>query len=725
MADNTTPTSPSAKPTLGLTGLTSNAMALIAPGAFLWLTYQEQATYGAPLAGQAMWFGIIAALLLCLATAVSYAELSKLYPGAGSSYFYAEQAFLSKEKAFKYARIVKFMTGWASHLYYWVYPGLMVGVTALLVGYLAGILMPGTFSSTYNSPLLMFLFCVVFSIGVSYIAYRGVGGTTGVNLAINIIQIGALLVFSAIALGYRLNHAQDSQGWHLSNGNVVNYNVDSVNAPGADGKDQPDSWPDGTPKYTTSKDLTADDFDPAKNKDAEVLAAYKDLKLVVNDPAPDFQKDKDGKYVKDKDGKLQPVVAMKTTDRAVTADDLDKTKNKDGEGADRLAALTAMGLGVGDPYPTFTKDKDGKFVKKDGVMQPDPFTVSYKPSDAMSGYDGNAKQPLTFNFHASAGSVISPHNFNLVFIQACIAILILVGFESVSAMGEEAKNPKRDIPRAILLALVIQGAFCYAIEYFCASYMLHNGYTMGNASGSGAPIGDLMQIAGAWAFGSAKAGRAFMLVQAFTVFLALIGTTLSCLSTGARVTYAMGRDEELGAHFGLLHQKNLSPHKAIWALCGLSIVVGMITVLVYLGGTTPAPLDPSYKNIWYSFGIFAPETYTKLPNTFVLVTLISNFGTFMLYMITCIVAIVAFRSHHMFNGFKHMVIPVFGVIANFTCMLFYLIGPFSVAGMGYKEPYIALGVCILFGAWGAIYFASKSKAKNKEIFITSKPATST
>jgi hypothetical protein len=36
-----------------------------------------------------------------------------------------------------------------------------------------------------------------------------------------------------------------------------------------------------------------------------------------------------------------------------------------------------------------------------------------------------------------------------------------------------------------------------------------------------------------------------MLVEAFTVFLAIIGTTLSCLSTGARVTYAMGKDQEM------------------------------------------------------------------------------------------------------------------------------------------------------------------------------------
>ena len=83
------PGATTARPTLGLTGLTINAMALIAPGAFLWLTFQMQSLYGAPLAGSTMWFGILAALVLCFATAISYAELSKLYPGAGSSYFFA------------------------------------------------------------------------------------------------------------------------------------------------------------------------------------------------------------------------------------------------------------------------------------------------------------------------------------------------------------------------------------------------------------------------------------------------------------------------------------------------------------------------------------------------------------------------------------------------------------------------------------------------------------
>ena len=56
-------------------------------------------------------------------------------------------------------------------------------------------------------------------------------------------------------------------------------------------------------------------------------------------------------------------------------------------------------------------------------------------------------------------------------------------------------------------------------------------------------------------------------------------------------------------------------------------------------------------------------------------TLVSNFGTFMLYGLTNIVCIVAFNEHHEFHGFKHMVVPIFGAIANFACMAFYIIGP--------------------------------------------------
>ena len=75
-----------------------------------------------------------------------------------------------------------------------------------------------------------------------------------------------------------------------------------------------------------------------------------------------------------------------------------------------------------------------------------------------------------------------------------------------------------------------------------------------------------------------------MLIEAATVFLALIGTTLSCMNTGARVTYAMGKDEEVPTQFGMLHGKTLSPHRAIWFLVVMSTIVGILTTVIYLGG---------------------------------------------------------------------------------------------------------------------------------------------
>src|ERR1700692_1225100 len=129
---------PKMQATLGLTGLTMNAMALIAPGAFLWLTFFIQATAGNSQAS--MWAGIVLALLLCLATAVCYAEMAKLYPGTGSSYYFAEQSFLNHDKAWPYARLSKFIVGWASHFYYCIYPGAMVAVSGIFCGYIGGTL---------------------------------------------------------------------------------------------------------------------------------------------------------------------------------------------------------------------------------------------------------------------------------------------------------------------------------------------------------------------------------------------------------------------------------------------------------------------------------------------------------------------------------------------------------------------------------------------------------
>jgi APA family basic amino acid/polyamine antiporter len=546
---------PKMKPTLGLTGVTVNAMALIAPGAFLWITFVVQAGYAYP-SGMAMWAGIFAALMLAYATAISYSELAKLYPGAGSSYLFAEKAFLNTTHAYRFARIAKFVTGWASHLYYWVYPGVMVATIGVMIGYIVGTLVPGAMNSGVPGPVFMALMAIVFAYVVSYIAYRGVVGSTNVNLVINIVQIVALLFFSALAFSYRLGHPEGSTGLAL----------------------------DGTSKVL---------------------------------------------------------------------------------------------------HYSFTGDAPA---------------------------------------HTSAISVFLPHNFNWMMLQETVAILLLVGFESVTSLGEEAKDPKRDIPRGVLLSITIQCLIMYLTEYFAANYFMNSAYSLADAKGSAAPIGDMMVILGNAMMGGH--GQAFMLIEAVTVFLALIGTTLACINTGARVTYAMGRDEEVPEHFGLLHGSNLTPHRAIWTLATISAIIGAYAALYFFAGSA-APDDKTIAtlphNFWYAIGMSSNAALTSLPNGLQLVTLVSNFGTFMLYGLTNVICIIAFREHHEFSGFRHMVVPVFGAIANFACMAFYVIGP--IEGLGsIKEPLMALVISGIWGVYGGIYFVRSSRKKGKETILMAKPA---
>jgi APA family basic amino acid/polyamine antiporter len=587
------------KQTLGLTGLTMNAMALIAPGAFLWLTYAGQAAAGAT--APAMWIGILFATLLCLATAVCYAEMAKLYPGTGSSYYFAEQSFLNHESAWPYARLAKFIVGWGSHLYYWIYPGVMVGVIGVICGYLVGTIWPNFMSASNPGPMFMMAIAIVAAFGVSYIAHRGVTGSTAVNIAINIIQISALLVFTVIALGYRINHPPGSVAFQF---------------------------------------------------DAQTSAAY----------SCEF-------------ATTRGVVSGQSTDTITRA---------------------------ADGTPQCALDASGK---------PVPYHISYPATDSNGA----------FVSHTTAGSVIRMHNFGWMFVQATIAILILVGFESVTSMGGEAKNAKRDVPIAVITSLLVQGCFCYLFEYFAANYFLNSGYPMAMAAGSAAPIGDMMIMTGDALFGAGH-GRTFMLFEAATVFLALIGTTLSCINTGARVTYAMGKDKELPDSMGALHSANLTPHKAIWTLAVISAIVGCLTVVVYFGdGAAPsdAAIAALPHGFWSSFGYTTHDKMAAMPNSFLTTTLASNFGTFLLYMLSCATCIVCYHNHPRFKFVRHLLIPVFGLLANLACMVFYLIGPFM--GYGTKmEPLLALGIALVWAIYGGIYFTRASRKSGRTTFVTSR-----
>jgi hypothetical protein len=172
----------------------------------------------------------------------------------------------------------------------------------------------------------------------------------------------------------------------------------------------------------------------------------------------------------------------------------------------------------------------------------------------------------------------------------------------------------------------------------------------------------------------------------------------------------------------MLHAKSLSPRRAIWTLVAISAVIGVIAVALVFGDAG-APTDAAIKalpqGIFSSVGYLSHDQLAALPNSLLTVTLTSNFGTFILYALSCFLCIVAFHKRPDYNVVLHLIIPGFGLIANLVCMAFYVISP--MFGLGtFKEPLLALGISAVWGIYGAIYFIRSSKQKGKAILLESK-----
>ncbi len=489
------------KPKLGLLGATMNAMALIAPGAFLWITYQLQAAATAPngtSVANDMWAGIVVALIVAFLTALSYAQLAKIYPEAGfaSCCYFAERAFLDKEgenkrftTPYSLARVAKLVTGWAAHLFYWVYPGIMVAFMATMIGYIYT-----QFTGHTLTIANLIVIGAVFAIVTGYVAFRGITGSTVTSIWINIIQLVTLVIFSGLAIGYRILNPQHASQWSFG----------------------------------------------------------------------------------------------------------------------------------------------------------------------------------------GAWDVVKPHSFQGVLVQSTLAILILVGFESCTALSAETKDPERTIPKAIILSLIIQGIFAYLLEYFAAGFMISD-KLVGTASGaqvfgiaaaaaSSAPIGDLTKLIGDSMLGGI--GFGLMITMAITVAIAIIGTTLSCMNTAVRVTCGMAEHRELPSFLSFMHGEFVTPHMAIVVLVIVSSIIAAVGVQSVVGLTG--------------------------------ITLASNLGTFVLYGLTCFWTIVAFKRRADFNILKHGIIPALGIITNvvMTAAIIYLYI------IGNADAKAEAKICfIIAGAWALISLA--------------------
>lgn len=151
-----------------------------------------------------------------------------------------------------------------------------------------------------------------------------------------------------------------------------------------------------------------------------------------------------------------------------------------------------------------------------------------------------------------------------------IAILTYIGFDGISTLTDEAKDPARNIPRAIVLTCLITGILA-SIEVYLAQLVWPRGMAFPDVDTA------YVSIAG-------RAGGVFMfaLVNA-SLLLATIGSGMASQLGAARLLLAMGQDGAIPRRFfGAVHPKNRIPRNNV-LLIGAICLAGALVFSYQLG----------------------------------------------------------------------------------------------------------------------------------------------
>jgi amino acid transporter len=241
-----------------------------------------------------------------------------------------------------------------------------------------------------------------------------------------------------------------------------------------------------------------------------------------------------------------------------------------------------------------------------------------------------------------------------------LAIYLFIGWENSATLAEETRDPRRNIPRALITGTLSIGILYLFLAYATEIAFHNNAPAIGK---SAIPFVDAVKAAG---FG--------LLVVAYlagltSIFSSLLGLT----NSQARILFNSGREGLLPRFFGKIHPRYRTPSTAMWSY----ILVAFAIAIVF--GWNIAPVD--------LFG----DTGTLGTIPVIITYLITNLAL-PVYML---------RYHRSdFNPFRHLIVPVIGTLL----MLFPLWGlvqpgqpmPFRIF------PWISLGVLVLSIIYGAI-----------------------
>ncbi|MGD2106692.1 MAG: amino acid permease [Nitrosopumilaceae archaeon] len=167
----------------------------------------------------------------------------------------------------------------------------------------------------------------------------------------------------------------------------------------------------------------------------------------------------------------------------------------------------------------------------------------------------------------------SPTGFSGIAIAFVLIFFAFIGFEDMANVAEEVKKPRKTLPRAIILSVLISG-----ILYILVSLAVVRVVPWEELANSGAPM--------AFAAERGLGAEAHILLSAIALF-AITNTVLITLVAGSRIFYGMAKEKVFPPILEKIHFKTKTPWIAVFVIMvtataftffGDIVVVANITV---------------------------------------------------------------------------------------------------------------------------------------------------
>lgn len=158
-----------------------------------------------------------------------------------------------------------------------------------------------------------------------------------------------------------------------------------------------------------------------------------------------------------------------------------------------------------------------------------------------------------------------------IMLGAFLAFYAFIGFEDMVNVAEEVRDPSRNLPRAILLALAT-----VAVLYTLVALVAVLAMPLSELAGSKAPLATIYERA---------SGRSPTLIALIGLFAILNGALIQMIM-GSRVLYGMSRERWLPDWLGRVHPRTRTPHLATLVVALLVLGFALWVPLVRLAEFT-------------------------------------------------------------------------------------------------------------------------------------------